>query len=407
MDRAEQMLVHARRDGTEASAMFIDLDGFKGVNDTFGHPVGDELLRVVAARIAGVLRETDTIGRLGGDEFVVLVEGGAAHIAERILDVLREPFDLGTGTPISVTTSIGIATGDRDAAKDLLRDADIALYEAKGAGRNRYAEFRHEMHIAAHDRLALENDLRGAIARDELFLVYQPILDLDTGEVTAAEALLRWQHATRGLVPPTEFIALAEESGLIVEIGAWVLEIAAEQAARVGRQRHADRHLGQRLRAPARRSRPAGRGRARAAPLRAGRRAPDPRDHRDRADARPGGRGARRCATLRALGIRVAIDDFGTGYSLARLPAAAAGRLAQDRPHVLVSAPDSDALIQTLVQLGRSLGLRTVAEGIEEESQLAHLRALGCDAGQGYLFAPPLEVAALERVLADRLTALA
>ena len=333
MDRAEQMLVHARRDRTEASAMFIDLDGFKGVNDTFGHPVGDELLRVVATRIAGVLRETDTIGRLGGDEFVVLVEGGAAHIADLILDVLRAPFDLGTGTPISVTTSIGIATGDRDAAKDLLRDADIALYEAKGAGRNRYAEFRHEMHIAAHDRLALENDLRGAIAREELFVVYQPILDLDTGVITAAEALLRWQHATRGLVPPTEFIALAEESGLIVEIGGWVLETAAQQAAKWAAERDADRHLGQRLRPPARRSRPAGRGRARAAPVGAGRRAPDPRDHRDRAHARPRGRGADVVRPARARHPR-RDRRLRDRLLVARLPAAAAGRRAQDRPDV-------------------------------------------------------------------------
>ncbi len=165
MDRTEQMLLHARYAGTEMSAMFIDLDGFKGVNDTYGHPVGDELLCVVAARIKNVLRETDTIGRLGGDEFVVLVEGGAEKIAERIVDVLQEPFDLGAGSsPVTITASIGIASGDREAAKDLLRDADIALYEAKGAGRNRYAEFRHEMHIAAHERLELESDLRGALA---------------------------------------------------------------------------------------------------------------------------------------------------------------------------------------------------------------------------------------------------
>jgi diguanylate cyclase (GGDEF)-like protein len=404
MDRAEQMLVHARRDGTDASAMFIDLDGFKGVNDTFGHPVGDELLRVVAARIAGVLRETDTIGRLGGDEFVVLVEGGAAHIAERILDVLREPFDLGTGSPISITTSIGIATGDRDAAKDLLRDADIALYEAKGAGRNRYAEFRHEMHIAAHDRLALGNDLRSAIARDELFLVYQPILDLDTGEIAAVEALLRWQHATRGLVPPTEFVALAEESGLIVEIGAWVLETACRQAARWV---------------------------ANGTPTRisvnvSARQLDDPRLQATVAEAlgdsgldgdqlvleitetalmRDPAGAAELLRALKSTGLRVAIDDFGTGYSsLAYLQQLPVDSLKIDRTFIAASARsrDSDPLIQTLVQLGRSLGLRTVAEGIEDEAQLAHLRELGCDTGQGYLFAPPLEVAALERVLAEQ-----
>ncbi|MDA0162556.1 EAL domain-containing protein [Solirubrobacter ginsenosidimutans] len=409
MDRAEQMLAHARRNGTEASAMFMDLDGFKGVNDTFGHPVGDELLRTVAARIGQVLRETDTIGRLGGDEFVVLVEGGAAQIAERILEVLREPFDLGTGSEISLTTSIGIATGDREAAKDLLRDADIALYEAKGAGRNRYAEFRHEMHIAAHDRLALENDLRGAITRDELFLVYQPILDLDTGQVTAVEALLRWQHSTRGLVPPTEFIALAEESGLIVDIGAWVLSTACRQAAawvangtptrmsvNVSARQLDDPSL---LETVSRALRDTGLD----------------GDHlileiTETALMRDPAAAADLLRRLRTHGVHVAIDDFGTGYSsLAYLQQLPVDSLKIDRTFIAASARsrESDPLIQTLVQLGRSLGLRTVAEGIEDEAQLAYLRELGCDAGQGYLFAPPLEVAALERVLADQAAVIA
>ena len=400
MDRAERMLARARRTRTQPAAMFIDLDGFKAVNDTFGHPVGDELLRAVAARIGGVLRETDTIGRLGGDEFVVLVEGEPELVARRILEVLREPFDLGTAHgPVSITTSIGIAAGDRDAARDLLRDADIALYEAKGAGRNRYAEFRHEMHIAAHDRLALQTDLTHAIARGELFLVYQPVLDLDTGAVVAAEALLRWQHATRGLVPPAEFIALAEESGLIVDIGAWVLEQACAQTARWRAHGHPIRIS---VNVSARQfDDPGLLDAVQHALARSGLDGTDlVLEITETALMREADRTAGVLRALKELGVMVAIDDFVTGYSsLSYLQKFPVDALKIDRAFI---ADEADPLVQTLVQLGRSLNLRTVAEGIEDEAQLAHLRELGCDRGQGYLFAPPLEVTALERFLDQR-----
>ena len=396
MDRTEQMLAHARANGTSASAMFIDLDGFKGVNDTFGHPVGDELLRVVAARISNVLRETDTIGRLGGDEFVVLVEGGAERIAERIVATLREPFDLGTGSPISITTSIGIASGDREAAKDLLRDADIALYEAKGAGRNRYAEFRHEMHIAAHDRLELESDLRGAVVRNELFLVYQPILDLETGTMPSAEALLRWQHPTRGLIPPTDFIALAEDSGVIVDIGTWVLETACEQAAQwtaVGYPIRISVNVSARQLDDPSLSRV-----VHHALHRAGLN-PDQLviEITETALMRDAETAAEILRQLKSSGIHVAIDDFGTGYSsLAYLQQLPVDALKIDRTFIAASE-DNDPLISTLVQLGRSLGLRTIAEGVEDETQLARLRELGCDRGPGL---PPRAAARSRRARA-------
>ena len=262
------------------------------------------------------------------------------------------------------------------------------------------------MHIAAHDRLALGNDLRRAIERRELFLVYQPILDLETGEVTAAEALLRWQHATRGLVPPTEFIALAEESELIVDIGAWVLETACEQAA-------AWHESGTPIKISVNVS---------------ARQLDDPRLLRTVHDAlhrsglagdqlvleitetvlmRDAESAAQLLTELRVSGVRVAIDDFGTGFSsLAYLQQLPVDALKIDRTFIAASARshESDALIQTLVQLGRSLGLRTIAEGIEDEAQLARLRELGCDRGQGYLFAPPLEAAALERLLIEQAT---
>jgi diguanylate cyclase (GGDEF)-like protein len=210
LDRVEQMQARARRSGNESAVLFIDLDGFKQVNDTLGHEAGDQLLRSVAARLLTTLREGDTIARLGGDEFVVLVEGSAptgsaALVAERLLEVLREPFEVqDVARPtVSITASIGIAHGNRVSAADLLRDADIALYEAKAAGRDRYVTFQREMQTAVEDRLTLELDARGALDRREYFLMYQPIFELESGRVLGVEALLRWNHPARGLCNPT------------------------------------------------------------------------------------------------------------------------------------------------------------------------------------------------------------
>ena len=344
LDRVEQMLARARRRDTECAALFVDLDGFKQVNDTLGHETGDRLLRAVAARLSATLREMDTIARIGGDEFVVLVEGGAPtgspeFVAERLLEVLREPYDLNDDprSAIRVTASIGVAFGSTISASDLLRDADIALYEAKTAGRNRYVTFQREMQTAVQDRLTLELDLRAAIELGEFFLEYQPIFDLDSGRVLGVEALLRWNHPVRGIVQPDAFVPVLEDTSQIVEVGRWVLGQACRQAAQwqlaerdmyvsvnvSARQlddqllaidiQHAFERLGTR-RAVAR-----------------------DRDHRDRDHARlvadrasaRGHQGARRRHRDRRLRY---------GLLVARVPAAVPGRHPEDRP--LVRDPD-------------------------------------------------------------------
>ena len=409
LDRTEQMLARARRERLPVAVLLIDLDGFKHVNDTFGHRAGDELLRAVAMRLRGVLRGGDTAARLAGDEFLVLLEGpvlaeGPEPIAERLLGVLRQPFSLAGGTrSFMLTASIGIALGERDDAEELLRDADVALERAKAAGSNRYVLFHSEMHAAAQDRAALLLDLREALTRDQLHLVYQPTVELGSERVVGVEALLRWRHPLRGLVSPVDFIPLAEEQGTIVEIGRWVLDEACRQGVRWHRQGH---RLTIAVNVSARQ-------------LEDERLLDDVRTALAASGIEPGlltleitetalmrdpHATAKRVRRLKRLGVRIAIDDFGTGYSsLAYLREFPADVLKIDRSFVgdISIGEHASALIHTLVELGRTLEVQTLAEGIENDVQLAALQRERCDLGQGYLFSRPLEPRGVEQLLAE------
>jgi diguanylate cyclase (GGDEF)-like protein len=408
LDRAELMLARARRHDTPIAAMFIDVDAFKHVNDTFGHAAGDQFLQIIANRLSGVVREIDTVGRLGGDEFVVLVEGetmsaGAEIVAERLLAVLREPFELdnGLGRPQTCSASIGVAVGQRSTADELLRDADLALYQAKQAGKDRYVLFEESMQTNSADHIELETDLRDALANDELYLLYQPTFDLQTQSVTGVEALIRWAHPTRGVVAPDVFIPLAEENSMIITIGRWVLQQACQQAAvwhAVGhsigmsinvsaRQLEHDEFIEEVRDALADNGIP-----AEALTL----------EITETVLMRDPTAAAIRLRALKALGVRIAIDDFGTGYSsLAYLRQFPVDALKIDRSFItgISSSREAGALMHTLIQLGKTLGLETLGEGIEEHAQLEQLKHEECDSGQGFLFARPLDVEAVTRFL--------
>jgi diguanylate cyclase (GGDEF)-like protein len=408
LDRAQQMIARAARHGVPVAALYVDLDGFKQINDTYGHAAGDELLRTVAERLLTVIRSADTAARLGGDEFVVLLEGatldaGPELVAERLLEVLGEPYDFnGTlGRPLKVTASIGIAVGGRATADELLRDADLALYEAKEAGRSRYAMFESSMQNAARDKLIIEMDLADALAHEELFLLYQPTFDLRSESVIGVEALIRWQHPTRGVVLPDEFIPIAESSRLIVPIGRWVLQQACGQAARWREQGYAigisvnvsarqledDVLIEDVQRALADSGLDAG-----ALTL----------EVTETALMRDPEATAERLAILKRIGIRIAIDDFGTGYSsLAYLRQFPADALKIDRSFIdgIANPGASAALIRTLVQLGKTLNIETLAEGIEDQAQLEALQREHCDQGQGFLFSRPLDARSIEAFL--------
>jgi diguanylate cyclase (GGDEF)-like protein len=404
VDRLEQMLVRDRRLQATGAAMFVDLDDFKNVNDTLGHAAGDQLLVAVAARLSSALREADTIGRMGGDEFVVLIDGASLEvapelIAQRLLDVMRQPFELSaTSVPLLVGISIGIASGDRATAGDLLRDADVALYQAKGAGKSRYEVFHPEMQSQISRKADLEFDLRSALGAGQFRLMYQPIYDLDDLSVRGVEALLRWDHPRHSDVTADEFVPILERTGGIRDVGRWVLSEACRQMA-------AWHALGHVLNLSVNVS---------------GRQLDDDSIVADIRDAladsglsaraliievtetalmRNADDTAERLHIIKDLGVRISVDDFGTGYSsLAYLRRFPADYLKIDRmfTNAITASPESKALIATLVQLGSDLGLRTIAEGVETADELDLLRSAHVDEAQGFLLAHPLDPATLQ-----------
>jgi diguanylate cyclase (GGDEF)-like protein len=409
LDRAEQMLARGARSKAPVAALFIDLDNFKSINDTLGHSVGDELLQAVAARLDAVVRGSDALGRLGGDEFVVIVEEvslttGPELVAERLLEALKQPFKLGQNeeTTVTVSASIGVAVGERMEAADLLRDADIAMYRAKWDGRNGFAVFESAMKDTVQKRMELEMDLRDALENDEFVLAYQPTLDLSSMRPTGVEALVRWQSQKRGLVQPDAFIPLLEETGLIVDVGRWVLQEACRQAVE---WRKAGHPMNMAVNVSARQ-------------LDTDQLVVDIQTALADSGLEPDALTieitettlmhniedtARRLTEIKGLGVRIAIDDFGTGYSsLAHLQRFPVDALKIDRSFIsgLKNNKEGETLIHTLVQLGKALSIETFAEGIEEQQELSLLREEDCDSGQGFLFARPLDAAAIQEFFA-------
>jgi diguanylate cyclase (GGDEF)-like protein len=410
-DRLRQSVARARRTGAVVGMLFVDLDDFKVVNDTLGHDVGDRLLVAVGQRLADCLRAQDTAARLGGDEFAALIDDARdvqeiEQVAARINAALAEPFPLGDGV-VSGVASIGVATTDEaDDEEALRRQADLALYDAKAAGKGQWRRFQPALHTAVLARLELRAGLDRAVAGNQFELRYQPITELTTGAAVGFEALVRWRHPTRGLIPPSQFIAVAEETGLIVQIGDWVLTQALLDARRWprdgrGGQRYVSVNVSVRqFRGPGfvdrvlaevtRSGLPPG---ALMLELTESLLLRD--DEGVWADL----------AALRQAGVRIAIDDFGTGYSsLSYLRHVPIDVLKVDRSFVdaIATSAQQRALVDGVIRLAHTLGLEVVAEGIEDPAERELLIAMGCRQGQGYLFARPLSFReAAEWVRAD------
>ena len=398
-DRLEQAISLAERQGKQLAVMFVDLDHFKKINDSLGHDVGDKVLQSVAGRLKACVRRSDTISRLGGDEFVVLLSQvehaeDAAISARKTLRALTAPHTV-DGKSLDINVSIGVSTYPIDGqdAESLLSRADNALYEAKQRGRNNYQFFRHEMHARLAERQSLEADLRCALGRNEFVLHYQPILDLQTGQITRVEGLIRWLHPQRGLLYPEQFVPLAEECGLILGIGQWVLLEACKQS---------------------RAWRDAGLGivpvsvnvsttefgakdflsGVRAVLIATG---VEPKslelELTESVLMHDAEAAVVTLIKLKAMGVQVAIDDFGTGYSsftYLRRFSSDALKLHRSFVQEITADPRDAAIVSAMINIGRSLKQRIIAEGVETSEQLEFLRRHGCGEGQGYYFSRPV-----------------
>ena len=402
LEKMEEELARARRHGSKFTLFILDLDLFKTVNDTLGHPVGDELLKVVADRLLSCIGETDTVARLGGDEFAILatVDGDqretAIATANKLLAAVAAPYDL-DGHHLNIGTSIGIALAPEHgtAVDQLVKNADLALYRAKAEGRNAYRFFDDAMSIEARRRRAYQNDLRNALANDEFELHYHPIVDIQTREIASVEALIRWRHPQRGLIAPAEFIHVAEETGLINPIGDWVLRKACSDAMRWPPAVKVSVNLSA---VQFRKVYPIDN----FCDVLAESGLPPERLELEITETvllQGSAENVETLHQLRLMGISIVLDDFGTGYSsLSYLRMFPFDKIKIDRSfvHELAKNADCAAIVSAVAGLGRSLRIGTVAEGIETEDQLLLVRAAGCTHAQGYLFGRPCPAQALK-----------
>jgi diguanylate cyclase (GGDEF)-like protein/PAS domain S-box-containing protein len=418
-DRLEQALARARRPGAAVAVMLLDLDGFKQVNDSLGHKAGDELLQTVAKRFDGVIRPSDTLARLGGDEFAILLEGvgeaEALRLADRLADELSESISI-ADHELAISASIGIvvSTDASARAEELIRDADVAMYAAKESGRGRCEVYHHDMAREFGEVLGLEHELRLGLGRGEVVVHYQPEVTVSTGEMVGVEALLRWTSPTRGQVPPSQFIPIAESTGLIFPLGEFVVREACRQTAEwmragllperfvtwvnVSAKQLAEGGISDLVKAEL--------SKAGVPPRRLGLEVTETAI----IDGAPGDLARGELEDLRSIGVRIAIDDFGTGFSaLGQLRRFPVDVLKVDRSFVqgVELDPKDRAITANLVNLAHSLGLEAVAEGIEQQGQLDSVDAVGCDIAQGFLFAKPGPPAAITEILSRKTTPVA